>query len=427
MAFILGILFVTFVFLKKNTNKFMKLLLWLQIITFAMHSLVGNNLEYDSIKTFAVLLFVNTCLLLIIYPWGYARIKDIIVKDKSFFLFYKRILYFVLKINFVIFVLIAIVVWTFIPDIVALKRDKAFNDLYLQIPYFSFLYRYASITKYLGLLALPFFSYYMKKDQLIEARNALFLSFSVFIIGIATYNRAVMITYLTLCFSVYLFMESGLHMHTKKIIGKYVKRIIIVIVGFLAFITIGRFSSSSMDYYGDQIPRNSFIKNPSTYSLFNYASQGYVNGVNFLELYNGNDKIWGQGITYDFMQSLAFFNLLKWDSDDYFKVTDKVYNINGLSDNNKSDNFHGYTADMVANFGYFLTFLFSFLYFIFIRLSLQKTSPSFINLTLLILLMIIPLNSIFYMSYSMLVFPILFLLIVNCTYNLLRYGTSSIK
>ena len=420
MSVIVGFFFVIIAFLKKNANKLMRLLLWLQIISFAMSFAVGNNIDNHSIKTLLILIFVNTCLLLIIYPWGYGRIKNISVKDKSFFEFYRKILYFVLKINLVVFILIAIAVWVFIPDIVALKRDKAFNDLYLQIPYFSFLYRYASITKYIGLLALPFFTYYLKRDNIKEARNALILSSSVFVIGVATYNRAVMITYLTLCVSVYYFIESELTIVKRKMINKYIKRILLVIIAFFVIITIGRFTSSSMDYYSDQIPKNSLVKEPSTYSLFNYASQGYINGVNFLEKYNGENKIYGKGITYDFMQALAFFNLVSWESEDYFKATDKAYNIPGLSDNNKSDNFHGYTADMVVNFGYILAFLFSLLYFIYVRAVLLKSKIDFMSLTYLVLLMSIPLNAIFYMSYGMLVFPLLFILILKIIFAILN-------
>lgn len=387
-----------------------------------MHIFVANTIDYASAKTFFNIFFVNACLLFIIYPWGYGRIKDILVNDSSFFIFYKKNLYHILKLNLFVFILIAVIVWVFIPDIVALKRDKAFNDLYVQIPYFSFFYRYASITKYLGLLALPFFAYYLKKDELKEARKALLLSFSVFIIGVATYNRAVMITYITLCVSVYLFIKSNIPLYREKTIGKYLKRVLFIVVFFLAFITIGRFSSSSMDYYRDQIPPKSLIKNPSVYSLFNYASQGYVNGINFLELYDGENKIWGRGVTYDFMQMLAFFNLVEWDHGDYFVITDRAYNIKGLSENNKSDNFHGYTADMVVNFGYILTFLLSLLYFMYVRNTLRKQKTSFMRMSILVLLMVIPLNSIFYMSYNMLLFPLLFIIIIKSFYTLFRYG-----
>ena len=413
MFLLFEFVFVLLCLTTKKPNKCFLVLLGLQLFSSLSHYLVGYPIEFSTLTTFLNLIYIFITEALIILPWREIKHPKIVIKDLRFFYFYKRILFPILKINLVIFTIIWGLVWYFIPDVSALKQDLAFRNLYDSIPYFGFFYRYASITKYLGILAIPYLLYYMQVGDSKRIRESLICSLSVLIIGLATYNRAVMSLYILLLVCSYLLFKDHVNSMLKKKISKWLRIIVIGFVVFFLGISMVRFSSSNMDYYRDEIPKESVLKDPVSFSLLSYFSQGTVNGINFLELYDGQNRIWGKKITYDFDQMLAYFGLKKWDEENVERVVDRTYNVQGLSSQNKSDNFHGYAADLVANFGYVLALMISVTYFLIIRGSMSRFSRvSFTKCTFLILLLIIPINSIFYMSFSMLVFPIIFYFIV---------------
>ena len=148
---------------------------------------------------------------------------------------------------------ILIIILIFIPDISYFKAAGGFVDLYEQIPYFANMFRYAFISQNLGYLAIP----------------------------ISFYSRAQIFTFI-LVFIIYFFLvKKTLPLNFQRKTYSILKKVSFLMISLFLTITFVRFSA--MDYYGDRIPEESIIKDPIVFSLFDYASQGYSNGLNQLE------------------------------------------------------------------------------------------------------------------------------------------------
>jgi hypothetical protein len=169
-----------------------------------------------------------------------------------------------------------------------------------------------------------------------------------------------------------------------------------------------------MDYYGDRIPQNSIIKDPIIYSLFDYASQSYSNGLYQLEVYTEDKSLKGEQFFRDIYQILNFFGIVNWDVKESQELIDKAYDYDGGA-------FNGYTTPLVFNFGYILTLLISLCYFIVVKIRLQnKQVKSLKSMFLLILLLFIPTVSIFYTGYAILLFPLFLLGMCKFTFSIKR-------
>ncbi len=408
--FILLIFFLVF-FIKKDNFAYIILIL-LTLVTFFFQFLIGRSFEYESYKTVLNTCFICINIYLIIKPWSHAKILSIDNSNFKFFIYFKKILYKLLFINLIVNLFILVVVLVYLPDIAAFKSESAYLNLYEQIPYFANIFRYAYTTQNAGYLAIPIFYYHLGKFQKKEAFYAFLFSSSSLISGIAFYSRAQIFTF-TLIFIVYFFLvKKTLPQFIQDKVLKVAKYTSICIVVLFLSITYIRFTS--MDYYGDRIPQTSLIKDPVIYSLFDYASQSYSNGLHQLEVYTDDKSLKGEQFFRDIYQILNFFGVLKWDVKESQELIDKAYNYDGGA-------FNGYTTPLVFNFGYVLTFLISFFYFFSVEKMLQnKSIKSLKSMLFLVLLLFIPSVSIFYTGYSLLLFPSLLLGLCIFTFPLKR-------
>ncbi len=420
MDIILEILFVFLLFaLNGKHTKCFLLLISLQTVSFFLQFLVGNSCKYSTFYTFFNILFVNLNLFLIMGPWRYGNLKVIYMKNEDYVLFFKKCLYAILAVNIILNSAILFIVLIYIPDIAAFKAEKAFHDLYDSIPYFANVFRYAYTSQNLGFFAIPFFFYYLQKRELKKAGLALFFSGSTLISAFAFYSRALILTYVLVFLGYYLLINSAIDDKLRKKISSVAKKIFLIIGCLFIVITVVRFSA--MDYYADRIPENSVIKNPILYSLVDYASQGYPNGLNLLEEYSDERNLEGEDMFRTIYQFLDFFHIISWDSEESKEKIAAAYNYDGGA-------FHGYTCQMVFNFGYILTLLVSVFYYFFVRHKLRgNTSVSLLELCLLILFLVMPLVAIFYSGLGLLYFSVMFMIFTKFLYVLKRIFTVSYK
>ena len=165
-----------------------------------------------------------------------------------------------------------------------------------------------------------------------------------------------------------------------------------------------------MDYYGDRIPQSSVIKDPIIFSLFDYASQSYSNGLYQLERFTNDKSLSGEQFFRDIHHFLNFFGLINWDVNESQELIDTAYDYDGGA-------FNGYTAPLVFNFGYISTFIISLLYFFTTKSNLyNKRILTLDSMFFLILLLFIPTVSIFYTGFNILMFPILLLIFCRLMY-----------
>jgi oligosaccharide repeat unit polymerase len=305
---------------------------------------------------------------------------------------------------------ILIIVYTYIPNIAEFKAEGAFLKLYDQIPYFANIFRYAYVSQNFGYIAIPIFFYFLSKSDKKSALISLLLSFSSLISGFAFYSRAQIFTFVLVFITYFFLIKSTLPFTIRKLSIRYLKILSLIIIFLFISITIIRFSS--MDYYGDRIPVNSFIQNPILYSIFDYASQGFSNGYNQLESYNQSKNLYGEQLLRDLYQMLNFIGLISWDANVSQEKIDFAYNYDGGA-------FNGYTAQLVYNFGYPISLFISIIYFVTVKFMFYRKNNLFLESNfIIILLLFIPIVSIFYVGYTMLYYPFFFLILTKLLYKI---------
>lgn len=415
MYYIVICVFIIFLLLIKGRNKCYKLLVVLQIISFVAGVFVDNKTTVDSFTTLLNIIYCVFTLSLIIVPWNNFSIRKICITNMGFFLFFKKCLYFVLKYTILNNILVLILILIFIPDIASFKNSRVFIDVYERIPYFSFLFRYCSISKFLGLMAFPISAYFFSVNNKKEATKALLLSTSTLIGAIAFYSRAQILTYFLLLVCFFFLISNTFRPDIKRKLIKNVKYATIVITLIFLAISISRFGS--MSYYGDRIPQTSLIKEPISYSIFDYTSKGFPNGVDQLEYHQSEDVLYGKQCTYSLCLALSFIHLIDWKSEEALASFDRSYSKQNLDDND-SGSFHGYTCRMVKNFGYIISLLINIAFYLYVKRSSYSSVVSIQKLMILTFLLVQPVVAIFYMDYDLYSFPLLFFLFVNFFYRL---------
>lgn len=386
------------------------LLLILQIFSFSLQFLVGYFPDTYSLKAAFNIFFVGVNISLTILPWSYGSIQSVFINKVNYVLFFEKNLNVVLFFNLLINVLILTIVLIFIPDIASFKAEESFHDLYDNIPYFANVFRYAYVSQNLGVLSIPFFFYHLSSKKYSKSIKSLVLSSSSLISGFAFYSRAQILTYILILIAYYLLIMRSLSQELQNKVWKFIKISIYLIAAIFLVITVVRFTA--MSYYADRIPPNSIIKDPVFYSLVDYSSQGYPNGLELLDDYTPDRNLKGQDIFRTVNQFLGFFGLISWDSDETNEKIAKAYDYDGGA-------FRGYTCQMVYNFGYTITILISFAFYIYVKKKLfNKCSISIETLCILAVLLILPLVSIFYCGFALMFFPIIFIVAVKCFYIL---------
>jgi oligosaccharide repeat unit polymerase len=408
LIFIFLILYLL-IFVRKDNIAYI-ILISLPLVTFSFQFFVGRSFDFKSYKTILNVLFICLNMLLIIKPWSHANIFRIENNTIDYFYFFKKILYILLSVNLFLNLVILILVLIYLPDIAAFKAESAYLNLYDQIPYFANIFRYAYTTQNTGYLAIPIFYFYLKNQDKKESIFAFLLSSSSLLSGFAFYSRAQIFTY-TLIFIIYFYLiKKTLPSFIQFKVSKFIRYSFLTIVFLFLVITYSRFSA--MDYYGDRIPQNSVIKDPIIYSLFDYASQSYSNGLYQLDRFNKSYGLHGEQFLRDVYQILNFFGLVNWDVKESQELIDAAYDYDGGA-------FNGYTAPLVFNFGYISTFLISLLYFFIIKSKLKnKKTLSLNSMFFLVLLLFIPTVSIFYSGYAIIMFPIFLLLFCKSLYTI---------
>lgn len=405
------LILILLLFVRKSNNAY-KILIFLISFSFFAQFLVGRSTEFNSFLTIFNSCFICLNIFLIIQPWSSANIFSVQNPRVRYFIFFRSILYKILFFNLFTNILILTLVLVFLPDIAKFKAESAYLKLYDQIPYFANIFRYAYITQNTGYLAIPIFFHYLQNSQLKSSIYALVLSISSLLSGFAFYSRAQIFTYTLIFLLYYLLIRKSLPNFIQSKISRFIKYSLFFVL--VLFVSITQIRFSKMDYYGDRIPKNSVIKDPIIFSLFDYASQGYSNGLFQLERFTPDKSLSGEQFFRDIYQILNFFGLIKWDAKYSQELIDKAYDYDGGA-------FNGYTTPLVFNFGYIFTFLITILYHFSIKTLLSKKSILDLDsMFFLILLLVIPSVAIFYTGYTVILFPIFLLMVCRFLYSVKR-------
>ena len=395
----------------RNRNTCLVFLFGLFFISFVLQFLVGSEIKQDSIITVLNVCFINISIFQIFSAWGDAKISYVHNGKNGWAFFMKPYLRMVLSFNIILNILLIIIVYTFMPNIAELKAAQGYRELYDSIPFFSTAFRYSYFTQNLGFIAFPYVFYHLSRNEKKKSIEYLLYSLSSLLCGFAFYSRAMMVTWVLVLILYYFLVKGAIADTLNRKIYKYARISILILSSLFVIITVIRFTA--MDYYADRIPKSSLIKDPVLYSLVDYASCGYPNGLNLMDTYEEQKNLKGEEILQLSYQALAFFGYIKWDADSSLEKKERSYGDSLVV------MFKGYTCNMVYNFGYILTFLIGCLYYFYVRRVLSYKKVSIENCMILVLLLIIPATAIFYCSYGAIITPAIFLMIFVFVHKIL--------
>lgn len=376
----------------------------LQVVSLSLVSFVGQYYSIDSFLKLFNALFTILILVIIISPWsGYKNINEIVyIKENRI----KKLTIFLLIINLIIFIslfLISVFVFTFFKQINELKYSGEFMDiLYAKFPLLVKGYLLAYYLHSLSYFLIVLHFYYLRKGNSKMAMYCFILSLNLVLFGLTFFSRWTIANYILVYSLAFFMFKNSIEL---KFIKK-IRRTFVILGALLVFvfisISVSRFDKNIS--YANKIPVNSKIQNPTAYSLFDYLSQSHGNGMKILENYNF-DTFNGQASFSSVLKLLSQYGILK--EFDYSKTREKL-----MPDNYWT--FNGLVAEWVYDFGYMLTLVIALFYFITVRkLKPVGNSISLKNAFLSILLLQIPLFTIFYSVLATLVIPMLLLIPIN--------------
>lgn len=189
--------------------------------------------------------------------------------------------------------------------------------------------------------------------------------------------------------------------HLKKIKKVFTLFLIFAIIVFIA-ITLSRFTDDNL--YAETIPSESFIQDPSLYSVFDYLSQWFFHNMYVLDNYKF-ETFNGQLSFQSLLELAGNYGIVDYNKDEFMKLRRLLWPEHYYK-------FTGYVAYMVYDFGYILATLFSALYYFLIsrKCKVNNGVISLHKLFVIVLLIQIPLFSIFYSSASTVIFASCYLI-----------------
>lgn len=395
------ILIILMVFsIKKPLTLFLTLL---QIVSFCGIFLLNLNIEIKSIEHLGLWLISLIMLLLVILPWRkYGKIT-IIANDINPIKL-KRITKYLIIINTFVFVFLlitTIIVQTTIKDINQFKYegDLSTEFFYKHLPFNVKFFILSTFLYGFSYFLLPLHFFYASQSNYGLSTICLVLSLNIILYGSTFFSRSVIIQYIFLYTAMFLMLKGSLPDHLRAKISKYT--FIGIAIFLLIFINITRNRFENDNLYSQNIHSNALVKDPVTYSYIDYLSQWHSNSLKVLERYNfknGNGRI-------TFNQILSL--LPSYNAKDYFNLRYKLMGENWYT-------FIGFPAYMIVDFGIFVGTFLCIIYLIIVENKKPVGGIVKLNdLFIIVLLVQIPLMSIFYSQLNNLIFPFLFLLLLQ--------------
>ena len=222
------------------------------------------------------------------------------------------------------------------------------------------------------------------------------------LVGLTFFSRASVITFI--------FMYMGILPLFYRLIDKNVKKkirnvFLVFGIAFFAYfinITIRRFGDDKKisNAYGKTIPTNAVSQDPVTYSLLDYMSQGYLNGFEVLQMYDGQG--FDGALTFDKINSLFSTPNQNYER---LKFRQKLWPYQ------YSYSFTGFPAYAIYDYGMFGSIIFCGVYFLIVRNRRPRNNTiKFKNIFLLVFLVQIPMMAIFYSEFTQFILGLIFLI-----------------
>ena len=363
------------------------LLLVIYLISLIGGILLGFDFEVKNGFDFFNLIYQIIILSLFILPWLNVNYSLKITQVNEYRV--KKLAYAIILINVISFVIFAIATYyafTTVTEYSSFKNDGSNDYFYKSLPINGTLYLLALYLNATSIFLIPLHLYFLSHRKLFLSMLSLVLSFNVILEGLSNFSRSSFVLYIIVYIFCLPFFYPKFDVSTKrkiKIIGSFFSILILV---FFILISINRFTDYFM--YGDAQYNNTVIKNPIVYSMIDYLSQWYMNSGIVMSKYNF--ETFNGELSSPFIITLANkFGLIDYNPN---TIIDKLIAAWG----SKYDKFNGLVPNLLFDFGYICTLLFSIMYFIAIKiLTKRKNTVELSKLFLLVTMFILPSMGIF--------------------------------
>ena len=392
-----------FIFFVKKIRSVAILFVLVQIISLSGIYFTGKNYEVTTFLDFFNLIFTATILTIIIAPWiKFSNIKIISTLNEKKIEVITRILLIISAFCFVVLSTTAIIVFMLVDDINAFKYAEGVStEFYYSMPINVKFFILSTNLYYFSYFLIPLHFYYLSRKKIKPALICFIFSLNIIIYGFTYFSRIAIANWGLIYFSFLVLLYNTLAPQYQK----NIKRAVLILGSTFAFyfiyVTNERFADNSN--FNSLIPRESKIQDPVMYSYIDYLSQSYYNGMFVLSNYSF-ETFKGQLSTLPVLTLLGHFNISDFSPTDHMKLRRHLWPLNYYT-------FNGYVAYLVYDFGYILTLIISILYsFYTSRLRPKEGEITISKLFLLVLLIQIPIFSIFYSAIGTIILPFLLLI-----------------
>lgn len=400
MIILLYCLFVLYFFYDKHSV--FTILIGIYTLSGIALIILDTEIIITQISSLYNLTFTFIILSLFILPWrNFQSITDITGNKIQIENLFKPIFIFC-AVLFLVLLSTAILVIVYVPDINTFKYGDGVSEtfFYEQLPFNIRWFILGSIFYILSYFFIPLHFYFLIKKNKILSWVSLILSLNIILFGLTFFSRWTL-THYFLIFVVFLF----LFRNVLPIAYRKSLRYITIVAGFsitLFFINITEKRFSQDDSYSETIPIESKIQDPQLFSSLDYLSQWYNYNLLVLDKYEDNIS-YGQASFAELYSFFSYLGIIEWNPSTYsLKRQSQLGSPYYFS-------FIGLTANLIYDFGYFVTFFFALFYYYLVN-SIKPINGniSIDNLFLSVLLIQLPLFSIFYSFLAGLIIPLLF-------------------
>lgn len=366
-------------------------LLAIQLVSLLGTFFIGRFIEITTIEDLSRLMIMSLLLSLIILPWKYYYgIKEIKSINSVRLNIITKFLIVINFFVFIVFLITTIVVMTTIKDVNEFKYAEGVSTdfYYNMLPFPTVFFNISILFYYFSYFMLPLHFYYLYKKKYWLSILCFVFSLNIVLYGLTFFSRAVVLQFVFLYFSMLYLLYGALTNAVKKTIKISLIVIMTISVGYFIDISQRRFDEDreAVKTYSKTIPNDALTQDPVTFSYLDYASQGFFNGYEVLEIYEGEG--FDGKLTY---QSISSFFNSPMDNHEAIKYRQKLW------PKHYSYSFNGFTAYAVYDYGIVGSILLCIVYFFSVRKIRPKNGAIDLkNLFLIGLLIQIPLMSIFY-------------------------------
>lgn len=383
-------------------NKVLLTLFILQVISVLCAIIINLDSYSDDSKTFYNVAYILVSTLMLILPWKkYGEMTVLLEEDRRRVDTLTNVLLVISSFTFIVLAIVAVVAQIYIGNAYINDfKDETTHFYYNMLPFDVHWYLLARILYTFSYFLIPLHFYHLFVGNKTKSNWCAVLSLNIVLYGLAFFSRWTIMLFVCLYLVMWFIFRKVMPEREAK---REKKAIVIIFASLLLIfsaITLGRFASDDgvSTRYSERIPMESPIQDPATYSILDYMGQSNSIGIYLLNKYQGQHF----GFKYPLMsiQTLLAGIGLSGPSD--------VYELHEKHWGSMWDKFPGFTVYGVYDVGYVLAFFFCVVYFLIVYK--RRTTFRLHNLLTAVVLIQMPICSIYYSQASAVLYSLLFYL-----------------